>query len=432
MSRNCNDTVIESVKKDSPGGRAGLQPGDIVQTVNRRKIRDSIDLLFYDDATELSISLKRKGRVVRCRIIRDEGENLGIELSSFRVRRCKNSCIFCFVNQLPQGLRKTLYVKDEDYRMSFLYGNYVTLSNLTSSDRRRIVEQRLSPLYVSVHTTNRFLRNNMLGNKNGADIMKEIGWLVRHRIRLHTQIVLCPGFNDGSELRKTINDLHSFYPYVCSIAVVPIGVTRYRKTSMHPVGREEAKDALKIVTDSQKRFMKKYGDALVHGSDELYIKAERKFPPLKYYGDFPQMENGVGMVPSFLSKIKRIQPPKDLSKKRFLTITGTSFYPYAKGFTDQLKERVRIKVVPVENIFFGKSVTVTGLLTGRDIIREISDTASEFDILLIPDVVLRDGGDMFLDNVKIADIERILKLQVHIFDSTPRGFAKALERIDVN
>jgi putative radical SAM enzyme (TIGR03279 family) len=422
-----NGNIVFRVMPGSPADKAGVMPGDIITAVNRRKIHDSIDLMFYADTPEVTVSIKRKDKVIRTRILREEGEALGIELKPFRIKRCKNRCQFCFVNQLPKGLRRNLYVKDEDFRMSFLYGNYVTLTNLTPADKKRIIEQRLSPLYVSVHSTNRAVRNRLLGNNNAVDIMRELGWFAKNRIRLHTQIVLCPGINDGDELRRTIQDLHKFYPYISSIAVVPVGLTRYSKRMIQKVDKSKALETIDIIAEFQKRFLKKYGDAFVHGADELYIKAGKRFPPLKNYGELPQIENGVGMVPYFVSRARKLPLMTNPSERRFLTVTGTSFYDFLKQFIDRLKAAANIELVPVENRFFGDSITVTGLLTGRDIIMEVSDIVSDYDVLLLPDVVLRDGGDLFLDGLRVKDLEELLDIKVMVIESTPEGLTRAME-----
>ncbi len=427
MPRACNGNTVEAVKPGSPAERAGIMPGDVLLTINRRKVHDSIDFAFYADTPEVSLSLRRKDRTIKVKLTREEGEEIGIELRPFRIKRCRNRCVFCFVNQLPKGLRRSLYVKDEDLRMSFLYGNYVTLSNITPEERKRIVEQRLSPLYVSVHSTNRELRNRILGNNNASDIMKELRWLTKKRIRIHTQIVLCPGLNDGDELRRTISDLHRFYPYVSSVAVVPVGLTKHSRASLRPVGKEEAIETLRIIDGFQKRFMKKHGDPFVYGSDELYIRAEKRFPPLKHYGELPQLENGVGLVSYFLHRAARKRPPRRPSRERFLTVTGSSFHPFLQGFVQRLKNHVEINVIPVENRFFGTSVTVTGLLTGRDIIQSVADVSSGYDVLLLPDVLLRDGRDVLLDDVTVRDIEHLLGMRVEVIEATPDGLVNALE-----
>lgn len=427
MPGACNGNIVETVRQGSPADRAGIMPGDTILMVNRKKINDLIDFLFYTDTPEVTISLKRSYEIMKVKTIRNEGEDIGIEFRSFRIKTCKNNCIFCFVDQLPRGLRKSLYIKDEDYRMSFLYGNYITLSNLTPVDKKRIVEQRLSPLYISVHSTNSEVRSKLLGNNNIPDIMTELRWLTKHKIRIHTQIILCPGHNDGDNLRKTIQDLHKFYPYISSIAVVPVGLTRHKKRPLQPVGKEEAVDTLKLLSDFQKRFLKRHGDAFVYGADELYILAEKKFPPLKHYGEFPQLENGIGMVPYFISGIKKTSLPKTLVGQRVLTITGVSFYPFLKGFIEHLKEKIQLNLIPIENKFFGNSVTVTGLLTGRDIIRDISDKCSDYDLLLLPDIILRDGGDVFLDGISVKEMEQILGIKVNVIESTAKGLIAGLK-----
>jgi len=420
---------IENVHHGGIAEKSGLLPGDILISINARTLRDPIDFMFYGTDDLLEMKVKRSGETMHIRVPREGEKEFGIDFKPFKVRTCKNNCIFCFVRQLPRGLRKSLYLRDEDYRMSFLYGNYVTLTNLSSEDRKRIVEQRLSPLYISVHSTNRSLRNRLLGNVKSPDILGELKFLTNNKIRLHTQIVLCPGLNDGKELYQTILDLSRFYPYVSSIAVVPVGLTRYRKSALRPVEKEEAREALKIIESFQKRFRKKHGDPLVYGADELYIKAEFPFSPLKDYRDMPQIENGVGMVPFFMASGKKFRIPRSIPrKKRFLTFTGISFYPFLKKFTERLseKEGLAIEVVPVENTFFGLSITVTGLLTGRDVIRTLTDTIGGHEILLVPDVVLRDRENVFLDDITIRDLEGALSIPAQKIESTPEGLIRGM------
>jgi putative radical SAM enzyme (TIGR03279 family) len=299
---------------------------------------------------------------------------------------------------------------------------------LGKEDRKRIVEQRLSPLYISVHSTNRTLRNKLLCNAKGPDILKELKFFADNKIRLHTQIVLCPGYNDGKELSKTIRDLYGFYPYVSSIAVVPVGLTTYRKLTIKPVDKREARDALKVIESFQKRFKKKHGDPIVYGADELHIKAESPLPPLKDYKDFPQIENGIGLVPQFMNRIKKFIIPKSLPRnKKFLTFTGLSFYPFLKKFIKLLEiEGIQIELIPVENRFFGPSVTVTGLLTGRDVIRTLLDKITTQEMILVPDIVLKDREDMFLDNTSLRDMGEALNISVKKIDSTPEGLVHGI------
>jgi putative radical SAM enzyme (TIGR03279 family) len=410
--------------------KSGLLSGDILVSINSYKVRDQIDFLFYSADDDLDIEIKRGGKIITLHLTRKDREEFGIEFKPFKIMTCKNNCIFCFVKQLPRGLRKELYIKDEDYRMSFLYGNYMTLSNLGKEDRRRIIEQRLSPLYISVHSTNRALRNRLLGNSKASDILKELKFFTDNKIRFNLQIVLCPGYNDGKELQQTLSDLYRFYPYVLSIAVVPIGLTMYRKHNIRPVEKEDAENALKIIESFQKRFIKKHGNPIVYGADELYLKAEHPCLPLKEYGDLHQIENGVGMLPLFLNQVKKLKIPKVFQrKKKFITFTGLSFYPFLKKFIERLSERenLYIDVVPVENTFFGLSITVAGLLTGRDMIKTVLDRIEGHEMILIPDVVLNQDN-RFLDNISLYNVEEALGIPARKIKSTPEGLLEGIAK----
>lgn len=425
-----NGIEIDHIYPGSQAERLGLLPGDVLVSVNSHRLRDPLDFAFYSSRDSVEIEVKRDGNKINIQVAREEGKEFGIDFKPLKAMTCRNNCIFCFVKQLPKGLRRTLYVKDDDYRMSFLYGNYVTLTNLRKEDKKRIIEQRLSPLYVSVHSTSKGLRNKLLGNVKAPDILKEIKFFTDNKIRLHTQIVLCPGYNDGKELQKTIHDLCSFYPYVSSLAVVPVGLTMHRNPAIKPVEKGEARDAVKIIESFKKRFKKKYGDPIVYGADELYIKAEIPFPPLKDYGDFPQIENGVGMVALFMNRVRKLKIPKlNLRKKRFLTFTGLSFYPFLKKFIKHLNtEGINVDLIPVENRFFGTSVTVTGLLTGKDVIKTLFDRIGGQEMVLVPDVVLKDGEDMFLDDFTLKDMEDALGMSVRKIESTPEGLIQGFSR----
>lgn len=419
---------IADVTPKSIAEEKGLLPGDVILSINSQRIRDPIDFMFYIADYDLSIDVKRGKKVINFNIKRNKDKDIGIVFKPIRVMTCRNNCIFCFVKQLPKGLRKSLYVKDEDYRMSFLYGNYITMTNLSKRDKERIIKQRLSPLYISVHSTNRILRNKLIGNSKAPDIIKELKFLATNKIRFNAQIVLCPGYNDGEELRKTLSDLSNLYPYILSIAVVPVGLTIYKKHNISPVEKKDAENALEIIQFFQKRFTKKYGNPLVYGSDELYLKAGYPLPSLKEYGELYQVENGVGMVPLFINRAKNLKIPKDLSiNRKFITFTGTSFYPFLKKFIEKItdKEKIKIEVIPVENKIFGSSITVAGLLTGRDVIKAIFDRIKGNEILLIPDVLLNDE-DKFLDDISISDLEEALGVQAKKIKSTPEGLIKGI------
>jgi len=420
---------IAHVLPESVAHAAGIAPGDIILSVNGHKVCDLIDFMFSRSEEELHIIAKRKDKRLSFTLMHREGQDIGIELKPFKIKTCANKCIFCFVHQLPKGLRKTLYVKDEDYRMSFLYGNYITLTNLTPQDKKRIIQQRLSPLYISVHSTNHAMRTTLLGNPKAPDILKEIAFFKEHKIRMHCQVVLCPGYNDGKDIEKTIRDLYKFYPYVSSIALVPVGITSHRRSGpkLKPVEKDDALRALLLADSFQKRFRKRHGDSIVYSADELYIKAEAEFPSLNEYGDLPQIENGVGMIPQFMHQAKRVKIPHLGTNKRFVTFTGISFYPYLTRFIEKLKKSgADIQAVPVENTFFGKSITVTGLLTGRDVIKTLHDFIKKDDILLIPDVVMKEGEEVFLDDIAKKDLEDLLAVTAVVVESTPKGLVDAV------
>lgn len=411
---------------------AGLRPGDLLLSINSHPLHDVIDFMFYNSADSLDIKYKRKGSIKKIQLITENENDLGLTIQPFKVKTCKNNCLFCFVKQLPKGFRKSLYIKDEDYRLSFLYGNYITFSNLDSTARKRIIEQRLSPLYVSVHSTRRAVRNRMLGNPKASDIMKELKFFSENRIRMHTQIVLCPGLNDGMELRNTIKDIFKFYPYTSSIAVVPVGLTTPGKLQVEAVTKETAMATMEIVKSFQKRFKKNHGDPVVYCSDEMYIKAGQPFPRLKEYGSLPQIENGVGMTSLFIHQSKRIKTPKSITRgKKLLTFTGASFYPFLKKFTDRLseKEGIHIDVISIENNFFGPSITVTGLLTGRDVIKALHDNTDSYEVLIVPDSTLKEDEDIFLDDVSLKDIEEASGLKTVKTVATPQGLIDTISSL---
>lgn len=418
---------IEHVHPSTPAYKAGLKEGDIILSINRHSIKDVLDLMFYTDEDFLKITVEREGKKISFNI-KKKAQPLGIEVEPFRVKRCVNKCLFCFVEQLPKGLRKSLYVKDEDYRASFLYGNYITLTNLTQKDYERIKKLRLSPLYISVHATDPEIRNTLLQNFEAPPIMMELKKLARMKIRMHTQVVLCPGFNDGKVLERTILELHKLYPYVSSIAIVPVGLTKYHKNGLTPVTKNKAEEVIGVVEKFQKRFRKKHGISFVYLADEFYIKAKMSFPPINIYDDFPQIENGVGMVPLFMDKAKKLRIPSMKLKQRFVTFTGTSFYPYLYEFIERLKKKnIPIDVYPLKNNMFGETVTVTGLLTGEDIIRGLAQYVEPGDFLLIPDVTMKDSDGIFIDNLKMSDIEKILKIKAIKISSEPVYLLKEIK-----
>jgi len=419
--------IISHIAEGTIAHEIGLEKGDVVLSINGIPVQDVIDYMFHSRDGAIKLEVQRGEKKHTYKIRNKEHAPLGFELKSFRTKTCRNKCIFCFVGQLPKGMRKPLYLKDDDYRMSFLFGNYITLSNLSPAEKQRIIEQRLSPLYVSVHTTNNDIRRKMLGNPKSPDILKELQDFTSHKIRVHVQIVLCPGFNDGDELSNTIQDLQRLYPYVASIAVVPVGLTKFKKGSLKPVEKDDALKAIETVKKFRSRLKKRHGDPLVYIADEMYLKAEVPLPSLKEYGDLPQIENGVGLIPVFLHERKKMKLPKKISPTKAAVVTGVSFMPYLEDFAKKLNtiEGLTLEVFKVDNKFFGPSVTVTGLLTGKDILRTVVGKTMA-DCLLIPNVTLRSGSDVFLDNVSLKDMEETLGINVKAIEPTPEGLMKGI------
>ncbi|MBC8412129.1 MAG: DUF512 domain-containing protein [Nitrospira sp.] len=419
--------IISNIEEHSIAHKLGIKKGDALVSINGNPVEDIIDYMFH--ALDGAVILKTlRGKTPHVyRVKKNESMHMGIELRPFRTRSCRNKCMFCFVDQLPKGMRKSLYVKDDDYRMSFLYGNYITLTGLSAKEKKRIVEQRLSPLYISVHSTNNEIRRKLLGSEKAPDILDDLQFMMTNRIKMHVQIVVCPGINDGEDLSNTIKDLQKFYPYLESIAVVPVGLTKHKKADLKPFIKENAIEIIEMVKGFRRRFKKRFGDPVVYLADELYIKAETPLPPLKEYGDLSQLENGVGLVPLFLSEAKRLKLPKKTTPVQAAVITGVSFAPFLEKFAEKLRtiNGVTLEVFTVDNKTFGPSVTVTGLLTGKDILKAVVGKIQS-DCLLIPDVTLREGTEMFLDNVTMKDLAETLGITVKAFDPTPEGLLEEL------
>ncbi|MBI5194753.1 MAG: DUF512 domain-containing protein [Nitrospirae bacterium] len=419
--------VISHITEGSIAHEAGLKKDDIILSVNGAQVKDLIDYMYYSKDGTLDLKVQRGDKTHLVKIKKKQKTDPGFELKPFMPKSCRNKCLFCFVDQMPKGMRKSLYLKDDDYRMSFLYGNYITLTNLPPADKKRIFEQRLSPIYVSVHTTNNDLRRKILGNPKAPDILAEIQDFVNNKIRLHAQIVIIPGVNDGEELSKTIKDLYKFYPYIASIAVVPVGLTKYRKTHVKSVEKAEAEKIIEMIRQFSKRFKKRHGDPVIYAADELYIKADMPFPPIGEYGDFPQIENGVGLAPSFLNSMKKLKIPKKMEPRKVFAITGAAFAPYLEEAAQKFSaiDGLSLEILKIENKFFGQTITVAGLLTGKDILKTLIGKVKG-DCLLIPNVLLKDGAGIFLDNLTLKDLEENLQIRVKAIESTPEGLLKGI------
>jgi putative radical SAM enzyme (TIGR03279 family) len=406
---------VRSVENKSMAQRYSILPGDEILEINNYPIKDLIDFKFHSSEKKLNLKIKDKsGEIKKIKITKRPDQDLGIIFEEKRYRGCGNKCIFCFVDQLPKGLRKPLYFKDEDYRLSFLHGNFITLTNLSEKDLQRIITQRLSPLYISIHTTDETLREKILGNQKIPSIMPLIQEFADNRIEMHTQIVLCPGINDGAYLEKSVEELSSFYPWVKSLAIVPVGLTRFRKglPELKPVDKSYSKKLIKQVGKWQSEFRKKYKSNFVYAADEFYLLAELDIPPAKYYDEFYQIENGVGLVRKFLDDFKRKEKllPKSLEHKSSLTlVTGKLAYKFMSShILERLKKikNLEVNLISVRNNFLGQSVTVSGLLSGEDILRALKNKEIGDSIILPPNCLNADG--VFLDDLKPNDLEKKL------------------------
>ena len=423
--------LIEKVVPGSIAEELEIEAGDRLLAINGQRLRDIIDYNFYSADDELTLEvLKADGEVWEIEVERDESEPLGLMFPAPVPAQCGNKCVFCFVHQLPKGLRAPLYVKDEDYRLSFLYGNYVTLANIDRDDLERIKSQRLSPLYISVHATEPLLREKLLGKSGILPILEVMKELAAARITMHTQVVLCPGINDGSFLEQTVDDMAALYPEVASLAVVPLGMTAHRKglPELQPVGSEYAAGLIAAWQPRASALAVRLGEPFLFFADEFYIKANLPFPVIDEYGDFPQVENGVGMVPLFLEEAEAVlYEAQPLAPRRVTVVTGESPYRYLADFLQNLgmKTGIVFQVVAVKNRLFGESVTVTGLVSGRDIIAAL-EGMDLGEMVLIPDVMLKEGEGLFLDNLSLADLEAALHKQVVVAEATPSGIYRAI------
>lgn len=426
---------ILSVEAGSIADELGIQAGDSLVAVNGEPVNDLVDYLIEEPKESLHVALKRaSGDLWALDVEHDSEEPLGLVLPHPEPKQCGNNCVFCFVHQLPRGMRRTLYVKDEDYRFSFLYGAYVTLTNLAEEDLQRILNKKLSPLYVSVHAADHMLRQKLLGNP-APDVMPILQQLVAGGIEVHTQVVVCPQINDGEQLAQTCRELVALAPGVKSLAVVPVGLTghRQRLPELRPHTRQEALDLVEWVEATQEQLLEKLGTRFIFAADELYLKAEKDFPCLSVYEELSQVENGVGLIPQFRSQadeVLDIAEPLDLPP--ISMVTGVSAADDIKAFAGRLADKcgLDLRVHVIKNDFFSGHVTVTGLLTGQDLLAQLAEQDLG-DILMIPDVMLREGEEVFLDDVSIDDLVERFDKQIEVFAADPWGLWDMLDTLSM-
>lgn len=417
------DNIISKVLQGSIAEEMEIEKGDVLLTINGKPVKDIIDYLFMisDEYLELEIR-KPDGQIWVLEIEKDYDEELGLEFRHpimDHARNCRNKCVFCFIDQLPEGMRETLYFKDDDSRLSFLQGNFVTLTNVSEEELQRMVDYNISPINVSIHTTNPQLRVKMLGNKNAGQVYERLKLLGEHRVEMNGQIVLCPGFNDGPELDRTLKDLHDLPGGLNSVAIVPIGLTKFRK-GLAPVSGYNKKMAQAVIDQVEKwqsYFLEKRGTRFVFLSDEFYVLAEQSRPDYEAYEGFVQIENGVGLMTKLEHEIYDAMDEYvvDGIQSRHVSIaTGTSAFEFIKDISEKTMEKYkscRIDVHRITNHFFGESITVAGLITGQDLLGQLKGK-SLGDALIIPKSMLKSGEPVFLDDMTIEELEKALNVTV--------------------
>ncbi|MBR7132215.1 MAG: DUF512 domain-containing protein [Clostridia bacterium] len=414
--------TVNSVIKGSPAYKAGVRPGDILISIDGNEITDVLDYRFYQNNSRLTlVYINSAGKEKTARVKKEEYAELGLEFETYLMDKkhsCLNKCIFCFIDQLPKGLRETLYFKDDDSRLSFLFGNYITLTNLTEHEIDRIINMHISPVNISVHTTNPELRVKMMSNKNAGKVLGLLDRFNSAGIKLNCQMVLVPGYNDGAELERTLSDLTALENAEC-IAAVPVGITGHREglAELKPFDKEGAQAVLEIIDRFGEKCLEKYGSRRVYAADEFYILAQKELPEARHYEEFLQLENGVGLVPLLLSEALPAIDETEilLGEKRTISIaTGEAAYPFITQIVDKLIKKwdnLECRVYAIKNNFFGGEITVAGLVTATDIFEQLKgeNLGSE---LLIPSVMLRDGGDMFLDSVTLEELSQKLDVKI--------------------
>ncbi len=435
--------VIDKVQPDSAAMDAGIEPGDLLLTVNGQNIGDIFDYRFLTADSRLLVEIEKKnGELWEIDIEKDEYEDLGLEFEDpliSEARHCSNKCVFCFIDQLPKGMRETVYFKDDDTRLSFLTGNYVTLTNVKKEEIERVIRYKMTPVNVSVHTTNPELRTKLLGNRFAGDVLEKIKLLTDGGITVNAQIVLCKGLNDGAELDRTINELSVLYPGIASVSVVPVGLTKWREGlyKLEPFTSDEAAAVIEQVVRHQNRMLEEHSSRFVYLADEFYIKAGSALPAHIDYEDFPQIENGVGLMSLLLYEFDDYLRRHTVKLNRHWTehaprtvsiATGNCAAEYIKKMAQTLEKRyngLRIHVYAIENDFFGENVTVTGLLTGKDIYGQLKDQELGSE-LLISRSMLKSGEELFLDDYTVEELNRSLGIKITVVENDGADLIKKI------
>ena len=431
-----HEHIVKNVEAGSIAEELGIEPGDRLLAIDGQEIEDIFDYQFYEESEELLLLIeKADGEQWELEIEKDADESLGISFGEGLMdeyRSCRNRCIFCFIDQMPPGMRDTLYFKDDDSRLSFLQGNYITLTNMSDNDVERIVRYRLEPINISFHTTNPELRCRMLHNRFAGDALKKVDILYQGGIEMNGQIVLCRGVNDGEELERTIRDLTKYLPLLKSVSVVPVGLTRFREGlyPLEPFTREEAGEVLRVIHRWQKKIYEEYGIHFIHAGDEWYLLAEEEVPEEERYDGYLQLENGVGMLRLLFNEFEEgMERLGDGDRSGEISAaTGKLAYPYIRRMADRIQERypgVKVHVYCIRNDFFGERITVSGLITGQDIIAQLKgkELGSR---LLLPCNMLKADEDVFLDDITVKEVSDALQVPVDIVKSSGQDLIDAI------
>lgn len=431
MKQTKKGHLIKEVLPDSIAEELGVEPGDSLLAINNEELEDVFDYRYMINDEELEILIeKADGEQWILDIEKDYEEDLGIEFENdlmSEYHSCSNKCMFCFIDQMPKGMRETLYFKDDDSRLSFLQGNYITLTNMKDKDIDRIIRFHLAPINISVHTTNPELRCKMLHNRFAGNVLRYLDKLYENHIEMNGQIVLCKGVNDQKELERTIEDLSKYLPFMRSVSVVPAGITKYRE-GLYPLElftKEEAGEVIDCIEKYQKEFYEKYGLHFIHASDEFYLLAQREMPEEERYDGYIQLENGVGMMRLLRDEFEeslrsRMSQPsyeeeKEIKKYAVTMATGKLAYPLVKELAQQVMDAypgVEIHVVCIRNDFFGETITVSGLITGQDLVKQVKEYAVKTETLVITANMLRMGEAVFLDDMTVAEAEQQLGMSI--------------------
>ncbi|MBQ4538353.1 MAG: DUF512 domain-containing protein [Oscillospiraceae bacterium] len=427
---------ITGIDKGSAASRAKIMAGDILLRIDNEEINDVLDYRFFMMSERLTLHLRRDGVDFSVPVIKGEYDDLGLEFETYlmdKQRRCRNNCIFCFIDQNPPGMRESIYFKYDDDRLSFLFGNYITLTNLSDHDVERILRMHISPINISIHTTDPELRVALMRNRFAGEALDKLYRLCEGNIKINTQLVLCPGYNDGDALEKTLADLDKLVPTLQSIACVPVGLTAYREglTELRSFTKEEAARTIDTIEKWADKWYQRCGMRVGYPSDEFFLLAEREIPEPEYYGEFANLENGVGLIASSAMEFKSLLPLLEPNHhpRRITVATGRAA---AKSITElcelakELCPELDVEVVGIPARFFGGKITVTGLVTGSDIITELKDRENLGDLLIIPSCMLRAEQDKFLDDTTPDDVSKALGVPVKVITSDGAGLAEAL------